>query len=566
MSMAPLEAPSEGQEQALRSIRALAKASGGRLTVELSHYLDEHRSLSIRIWLASASFPASDQGIEFEEWEPVDLAIPWDFPFKSPYAYPVRDDLDNLPHVAQGSGFCLNASPNDWDPTAGMTGFLGRLIAIYKHITLGTLSGELAPWRPPPADPEAGCVVIQADLPGASRAAGEFQLRWAIGVRVSDERVDIVQWLETPDSGEDPAADDLASELARLREEIPGALLIPAVIVPRATAIEYSDFVSDLLGLVPTSVLRDRLLDRLSLAVWVNQVREDQSASESREPGMVLVRAPADTEFTTKDSEAHFAAGQIMFSDPDVETGDGGYRAVRDRLINELPDAVIFWAQMYDGRPETVRRRDAGRPVQKVAGCRVLVLGCGALGAPIAEHCVRAGAAVVHVVDTAMVSPGILVRQPYDDADIGEPKAYMLAQRLGRIRPGAKILASVADVRLAGVLCGSVLDHFDLIIDATANRSVAARIERSRRDNHFRWPALVTVAIGQTATQGIATVTPPGTIGPALICCAGSASNRARIATWPMCHREFFPRLKTGAASGLSLDAPIQPLSGRPPT
>ena len=69
--MAPLEAPSEGQEQALRSIRALAKASGGRLTVELSHYLDEHRSLSIRIWLASASFPASDQGIDFEEWEPV---------------------------------------------------------------------------------------------------------------------------------------------------------------------------------------------------------------------------------------------------------------------------------------------------------------------------------------------------------------------------------------------------------------------------------------------------------------------------------------------------------------
>ena len=135
-------------------------------------------------------------------------------------------------------------------------------------------------------------MVIQADLPCASRAAGEFQLRWAIGVRVSDERVDIVRWLETPDSGEDPVADDLASELARLREEIPGALLIPAVIVPRATAIEYSDFVSDLLGLVPTSVLRDRLLDRLSLAAWVNQVREDQSASESREAGMVLVRAP----------------------------------------------------------------------------------------------------------------------------------------------------------------------------------------------------------------------------------------------------------------------------------
>jgi molybdopterin/thiamine biosynthesis adenylyltransferase len=64
----------------------------------------------------------------------------------------------------------------------------------------------------------------------------------------------------------------------------------------------------------------------------------------------------------------------------------------------------------------------------------VLGIGCGALGGPIAEFCVRAGAAEVSTIDNDIVTPGILVRQPYTDADIGLPKALALAARLNRIR------------------------------------------------------------------------------------------------------------------------------------
>ncbi len=85
-------------------------------------------------------------------------------------------------------------------------------------------------------------------------------------------------------------------------------------------------------------------------------------------------------------------------------------------------------------------RRDTGKPAQWLHGKTVLVLGCGALGARIAEHCARAGARKLVVVDNHAVGTGLLVRQPYQDADIGLPKAWQLAGHLAQhqavARPG----------------------------------------------------------------------------------------------------------------------------------
>ena len=53
--------------------------------------------------------------------------------------------------------------------------------------------------------------------------------------------------------------------------------------------------------------------------------------------------------------------------------------------------------RVLENRPEITRRRDEGSPPAWLAGKRVLVLGCGALGAPAAEACVRAGAAALHL-------------------------------------------------------------------------------------------------------------------------------------------------------------------------
>src|SRR6185295_6174271 len=88
-----------------------------------------------------------------------------------------------------------------------------------------------------------------------------------------------------------------------------------------------------------------------------------------------------------------------------------------------------------DQRPQVATRRDATRPVTWLNGKRVVVLGCGGLGAPVAEFCIRAGARKVRLVDNGEVTPGVLVRQPYTYAEIGRPKAEALAQRLRTVAP-----------------------------------------------------------------------------------------------------------------------------------
>jgi ThiF family len=190
----------------------------------------------------------------------------------------------------------------------------------------------------------------------------------------------------------------------------------------------------------------------------------------------------------------------------DSELAELGRRVTE--IGNQWLDAVsIERATVDEARPEIVVRRDANTPAQWLHGKRVLVLGAGALGAlgaPVAEMCVRGGTDRVVIVDRGAVRHGVLVRQPYTDADIGESKATVLAQRLRHIRPDAKVEAVVGDV------CSSELPGdgaaFDLIIDATADRIVRTHLERTRRAHRDRWPTLVTLLVGHNATRGIAAI------------------------------------------------------------
>ncbi len=170
------------------------------------------------------------------------------------------------------------------------------------------------------------------------------------------------------------------------------------------------------------------------------------------------------------------------------------------------------WMPVYEARPEVTVRRDHSSPAAWLRGKRILVLGAGALGAPVADMCARAGAAHLTVADHGLVHPGILARQPYTDADIGFFKARVLADRLNRIDPHAtRVEALVGNVTTR--LSALDLHTFDLIWDCTANRIVRAHLERTRRTDTAPWPHLATLMIGHHATRGIAAISPCGATG-----------------------------------------------------
>ncbi len=546
--MEAFTALSEGQQEAFASLKSIARSSGGDLLIDVGCERLLGSWLELRVWLSSAHIQASDEGIALAEREPIDIFIPEDFPFLYPRAAAGHTRFAGQPHVQWGKWLCLYASPGEWDPSTGMAGFLRRLLAFYEHLAQGTLAGPQAPWDPPVAyaDTEAGCVVIRTDLVPADRVRPGSFLRWAIGVPVDADRTDIVDWLEFSSGRCSPEhlTSQLMGELreARARTGYDDAFLVPAVILPEPIAWEYPESVRNLLIAVRGAGIEPYdLIDQVGRTMWINNEVRSAAEPDEPEPTLLIVRAPADKRFSTADPPAHFAVWRLVPSDEAVLSGRVDTDRFPERLKTWLDKAEISWARVYDARPEAVIRRDNGRPVEKIRGSHVLILGCGALGAPIAEHCVRAGAARVDLVDWGVVNPGILVRQPYDDADIGRSKAKMLAHRLRGIRPDTYVSGTVADALWFTMRNQSVLPDYDLIIDATADRPVAARIERSRRDRPHFWPDLVTVAISQTARYGIAAVTPRGSTGAGVDLFRRLALETCNDAASTDVYREFFP-------------------------
>jgi adenylyltransferase/sulfurtransferase len=112
----------------------------------------------------------------------------------------------------------------------------------------------------------------------------------------------------------------------------------------------------------------------------------------------------------------------------------------------------------------------------RLAGARVLVVGCGALGSVLADQLARAGIGWMRLVDRDVVEWTNLQRQVlYDEADArrGEPKAVAAAARLRAVNSEIEIEPVVADVHpgnmedLAGLAAGD--RPVDLILDGTDN-------------------------------------------------------------------------------------------------
>src|SRR5262249_30960137 len=115
-------------------------------------------------------------------------------------------------------------------------------------------------------------------------------------------------------------------------------------------------------------------------------------------------------------------------------------------LLNVLQDTPISWCRLIEARPEVTIRRDADSPLSYFRGRSVSIWGCGALGAPIAIHLCRAGVRRLVLRDNAIITPGILVRQPYFDSDVCTAKVDSLKGQLLKIRPDIEVDALPSDI------------------------------------------------------------------------------------------------------------------------
>jgi len=107
---------------------------------------------------------------------------------------------------------------------------------------------------------------------------------------------------------------------------------------------------------------------------------------------------------------------------------------------------------------------------EKLLNSRVLLVGCGALGAAHAETLTRAGVGFIRIVDRDFVESSNLQRQSlFSESDAKDrlPKAIAAKNRLMEINSEIEVEAIVADVNHSNI--ESLIKDCDLILDGTDN-------------------------------------------------------------------------------------------------
>lgn len=110
---------------------------------------------------------------------------------------------------------------------------------------------------------------------------------------------------------------------------------------------------------------------------------------------------------------------------------------------------------------------------QKLLNSRVLLVGCGALGASQAEMLSRAGVGSLRIVDRDFVEFTNLQRQTlFKESDAAErlPKAVAAKNRIAEINSDVNVDAIVADINNSNI--ESLIDGCDLVLDGSDNFQV----------------------------------------------------------------------------------------------
>lgn len=507
---------------AAQQLADLADVSGGAIQV-LGSVADD-KSTVFSISLNTAGVVTSGSGISVRSRERFEILVDPSYPHSYPSVMVRHRRWAGTPHVQWGSLLCLYAAPSvEWNPADGMRGLVSRLMLWLQRAAAGELDPAGQPLHPPIAygSYANGWIVLRPDLgdlvpwrdPGGDRV--KILYAWCVQ---KGSRVDVLEWL-TPlqiferviETGDEASCDAAGRPL----------FAAPAIVISDTLDMEYPATAAALAeALDGYGVPREALLTALVRASTVNKALGHDVSGVDAVPAMMLLATPA-RRLDPGEPLAHITSWHLDDLGSKITDLLQSIRPENEKLaadVRELAEswlgfAKVHWMIVHEARSEVTRRRDTGSVSAWLTGKRILLLGAGALGAPIAEQCVRAGVTALHVIDKGTVGPGILVRQPYDDDDIGYNKAERLAARLSRVRDDLTVTASRVNV-VTGILQEpeQVLTY-DLVIDATADVGVRTALEAARAPQRAQWPATIGAVFGHTAERGLVAVSLPGATG-----------------------------------------------------
>ena len=477
-------------ELADEQLREIAAASDGTVEVNASARRSTGDQFEISIGFDGHERVAA--GLRVRARERFLVVVPPTFPYERPSVFTPHRRFAGFAHVQWGRSLCLYASSADWRPQDGMYGLIERLDTWIRDAALNRLDPDDAPLHPPVTYTTVDRLVVPtADTPRVMEPAwfGFAELRQR------NHRTEITGWSQHPQGSLDNRA--------------------PAILLHKPLPFEYPESVN--------SLLKELERHGVDYVPFVRTFASLANRSGSGTPLLVVLGSPMRRIEPGGPSLQHLAVWEISAADADklreLDTvWDGEDPVSLNAAIKAVVEwsvlAKVGWCRVREMRPEVTRRRDHSSPMAWFRAKRVAIWGCGAVGTHVAESVVRAGATSIQLVDKGWVNPGILVRQGFEDADIGKPKVAALSDRLKRIDPDVTVEALIGDLihRTGG---GTPIPDVDLVIDCSASPAVRMTLEQRLRGIESR-PPIASMSIDSQASTGMATLSKPGHSGGTL--------------------------------------------------
>ena len=107
----------------------------------------------------------------------------------------------------------------------------------------------------------------------------------------------------------------------------------------------------------------------------------------------------------------------------------------------------------------------------RLSRAKVLIVGVGGLGSPIALYLAGAGVGTIGVVDSDVVSVSNLQRQVlYSESQVGQSKAICARERLMALNSDITVYAY--DEKLTATNARELISQYDIVVDGTDNFEV----------------------------------------------------------------------------------------------
>ena len=131
-------------------------------------------------------------------------------------------------------------------------------------------------------------------------------------------------------------------------------------------------------------------------------------------------------------------------------------------LVTFTPDQIKRYSR------HMIMPQVGGTGQRKLLQAKVLLIGAGGLGSPIALYLAAAGVGTLGIVDFDSVDLTNLQRQIlHGVSDIGRPKVLSAAETIGEINPDVEVVQLQEGINSENAL--KLIDNYDIVVDGSDN-------------------------------------------------------------------------------------------------